>query len=140
VPSFALFVHVFFLRLAGGIIDLREGGCKMEKEHVDPAFSYTDANVKKLKKELSKELENLQDSLLQTQRFLASLQIRVVHNESISNAAAYSKAASQFSSEVTSALIKVASSNQPLAIAEEFTKRRWDDLEKFGIKSIKIKR
>jgi len=137
---FALFVHVLTIRLARGIIGLREGECKMGKEHVDPAFRYTDANVAKLKKELSKELENLQDSPLQTQRFLASLQIRVVHNESVSNAAAYRKAESQFSSEVTSALIKVESSKQPLTIAGEFTKRRWDDLEKFGIKSIKIRR
>jgi len=111
----------------------------MGEEHVDPAFSYTDANVAKLKKELSKELKNLQDSLLQTQRFLASVAIRVVHNESLSHAEAYNKAEAQFSSEVTSALLKAESSNQPLTIAGEFAKRRWDDLEKFGIESIKIR-
>jgi len=73
VLPFALFVHalfirVFFLRLAGDIIDSREGECKIGKEHVDPAFSYTDANIKKLKEELSKELSNLKDVLLETQR------------------------------------------------------------------------
>ena len=136
---FALFAHVFAIRLARGIIDSREGECKMGQEHVDPAFSYTDANVAKLKKELSKELSNLQDSLLQTQRFLASVSIRVVHNESLGYAEAYNEAEAQFSSEVTSALLKAESSNQPLTIAGEFAKRRWDDLEKFGIESIKIR-
>ena len=145
VLSFALFVHVLFvhvftIRLAGGIIDLRDGECKMGKEHVDPAFSYTDANIKKLKKELSKELGNLQDSLLQTQRVLAYLQVRVSHNESLSYSEVYNKSQAQFSSEVTAAFIKIDSSNQPLAIANEFVRKRWSDLEKLGIKSLKIER
>ena len=137
---FALFVHVFSLRLAGGIIDLREGEYEMGKEHVDPAFSYTDANIKKLKKELSKELGNLQDSLLETQRSLALLQVRVSHNESLSYTEVYSKSQAQFSSEVTSAFLKIDSSNQPLAIAQEFVRKRWGDLKELGIKSIEIER
>ena len=112
----------------------------MAKEHVDPAFSYTDANIKKLKEELSKELGNLQDSILQTQRFLALLQVRVTHNESLSYQEVYRKSQAQFSSEVTAAFIKIDSSNQPLATAQEFTKKRWSDLKKLGVKSINIQR
>jgi septal ring factor EnvC (AmiA/AmiB activator) len=112
----------------------------MGEERVDPAFSYTDANIKKLKKELTKELRNLQDSLLETQRFLAKLQVRVVHLESIFYAEAYEKARSQFVSELTAASIKIGASKQPLVIAEQFTKRRWVDLEKLGIKSLRIPR
>lgn len=110
----------------------------MGEEHIDPAFGYTDANVKKLKKELSKELGELRDSLLHTQRFLAELQIRVVHNESVGTGQAYRKSVAQFSSEVTSAFMQVRSSDQPLAIADEFTRKRWSDLEALGIKVLKV--
>ena len=112
----------------------------MGEEHVDPAFNYTDAKVKKLKNELSKELRNLQDSMLQTQRFLALLQIRVVHNETALYAEAYNETKAQFASEVTSAFIKIRASKQPLTLAEEFTAKRWNDLEKLGIKPLKIPR
>ena len=143
VLSFALFIHVLFvhvftIRLADVIIGLREGEFRMREEHVDPAFNYIDANVAKLKKELSKELRNLQDSMLQTQRFLALLQIRVVHNETALYAEAYDEARAQFASEVTSAFIKIKSSKQPLTLAEEFTTKRWTDLEKLGVKPLKI--
>jgi hypothetical protein len=135
----------------------------MEKDRIDPAFKYTDAKVKKLKSEtdvkvkklegeltkvaegllkeskmLEKTFDVLQGSILQTQRFLATLQIRVVHNESISHEEAYNKAQSRFISEVTSAFLKVKSSEQPLAIAEEFRIKRWEDLKNLGVETVKI--
>jgi hypothetical protein len=142
---------------------LREGEYKMGKEQIDPAFKYTDANIKKLKSEtdvkvkklegeltkvaegllketemLQKTFDVLQASNLQTQRVLAKLQIRVIHNESISYEEAYSKAHAQFISEVTSAFIRVESSEQPLVIAEEFRAKRWEDLNELGVEALRI--
>ena len=112
----------------------------MGEERIDPAFSYKDANIEKLRIKLSKELGNLQDSLLQTQRSLALLQVRVTHNESLSYQEVYLESQAQFSSEVTAAFIKIDSSKQPLVIAEEFAKKRWSDLKELGVKSLKIER
>lgn len=135
----------------------------MGKDRIDPAFRYTDAKVKKLKSEtdvkvkklegeltkiaegllkeskmLEKAFDVLQSSILQTQRFLAKLQIRVVYNESLSYGEVYSRAYAQFTSDVTSAFVKVESSEQPLAVAEEFRIKRWEDLKKLGVESIRI--
>jgi septation ring formation regulator EzrA len=81
------------------------------------------------------QLSSLHDSLLETQRDLAKLQIRVTHDESIIHEETQS-VLPQFVSELSAALAKVHTSEVPLPIANEFVSKRWEDLKKLGINPI----
>lgn len=93
-------------------------------ENIDPVYKYIDENVRQLKAEI-----------LKTQRVLADLQVRVVHNESFD----YSEvkgSVPKFTAEMKLAFKNISTSENPLIVAEKFEKNRWNDLKQLGIKRI----
>lgn len=94
--------------------------------------------LKKENESTHKELKQAYDALLTTQRCIAYLQVRVIHNESLSHKESYTKNFAQFASEASGAMVKIGTSNVPLSISEAFERKRWKDLESSGAKTIKI--
>jgi hypothetical protein len=102
-------------------------------EAIDPIYEYIDEQLNPVKS----DLEQLKPKILEIQQALAELMIRVIHNEYIDKKEAQ-KSTHQFISEITTAINKIRTSDDPLPIAYEFMQKRWDDLKKLGIKTITI--
>jgi len=95
-------------------------------ENIDPVYKYIDTNFNMLKAEI-----------LKTQRTLAKLQVRITHNESLRHAV-IKKSFPQFVAETARAFSQINTSENPLLIGDKFSEKRWEDLEKLGIKSIRV--
>jgi len=96
-------------------------------ENIDPIYKYIDENVKQLKAEI-----------LKTQRILAELKIRVIHNESI-DYREIKESVPKFMAEVKLAFKNISTAKNPLIVAGEFEQRRWNDLTELGITRITFK-
>lgn len=106
-------------------------------EVVDRKLKPIKRDLQRLKQALDAIAAEQKTAILQTQRFLASLQIRVVHNESLGHIKKNQKDIfPQFVSELTTVLNNISKSEDPLSVANEFLKTRWDDLKELGAESI----
>ena len=104
---------------------------------ISDKIGLVDARLDKLIKVHESDFTAQKAIILETQRILANLQIRVIHNESI-NLPKDKNTFPQFVSEMTTAFNKVKTSESPLSVAENFRVKRWNDLDKLGIEFIKI--
>lgn len=106
----------------------------MEKEHVDPAYKYIDGKIKLIK-------HDLQQEILRTQRYIANFIITFTANDVYSTIKRLSPRSSRTSQLIASAsatTVKIQTSDDPLSIANEFCDKCDKELEKLGIKLVKL--
>lgn len=122
----------------------------MAAEQLDPAYKYVDDKIKLIKREIQQLKEahdavaaQQQSALLRTQRFLANSNIAAIHNLSLDEVwdrrpKKYEAAKDEFGLQTADAIAKVGVSNEPLSIADDFRHKRFTDLKKMGIPTVKI--
>jgi hypothetical protein len=107
-------------------------------EVVDRKLEPIKNDLQQLRKDLDEVAGRQNEAILRTQWFLARLQVRVVHNESLKHVNRKKDIFPQFVAELTAALKNIDTSQDPLSVAQEFLGKRWQDLEDLGVKPLKI--
>lgn len=127
-----------------------KGESNMEQKHVDPVYEYVDEKIKLIKRDLQRLKEahdavaaEQKKALLETQRFIAKFNMIYVQNTSLDlleeqQPEKGKNFISKFIVECTLAISKLDTSDNPFFIATEFSKERYDELEKLGIRAVRI--
>jgi hypothetical protein len=97
-----------------------------------------DELVDKKLKPVTDDLQHLKTELLRTQRHLAHLNIRAIHDYTL-RVLPNRRLSPQFTSELSTAFNRIdAPDEDPLSVAEQFEEKRLADLEKMGINYFKV--
>ena len=108
-------------------------------EPLDPAYKYIDGKVKLLKKELSL----LENSLLETQRFMARLSVGYTSSNVVTaarrqNPRIAKEVFTQLTADVAAARTQANASKEPLVIARQFGEKCYERAENWGFKFIEL--
>lgn len=97
-------------------------------EHVDPVYTYVDAKIDSTKNELLHKISILSENLLQTERYLASLDVDTTHLHMIRairkmlQSPTRTRAQSYIGSEHGKSMEAIKNSGKPLIVAQNFRK------------------
>jgi hypothetical protein len=111
----------------------------MASEHADPAYKYIDGKIKLLKK----DLDGIENSLLETQRTMVFFMI-------VSNGSYYTDIVkeqkpnlyddfhAQLTADVSKAITQTKTSDKPLLVYNEFTSKCQSQMKQMGITLIDV--
>jgi len=104
---------------------------------ISDKIEIVDTRLDKLIKAHESDFTAQKRAILETQQFLAQLIIRVMHNETITKLTKETLP-HEFFAELTAVKIKLSKSTTPLIIANEFVRKREEDLKKLGVEYYQI--